>query len=65
MSDEAMGPAKTDPGGDRLPRVRAGMAARIAEREAGDSMLRFLSRLAAFGLAASPDPLLRPVKPAG
>ena len=39
------------------------IATMIAEREAGDSLLRFLGRLAAFGLAAGRDPLLKPAKP--
>jgi len=39
------------------------LATAIAERDAGDSLLRFLSRLAAFGLAAGREPLLKPAKP--
>jgi hypothetical protein len=50
----------------RVPATAAkGLASEIAEREAGDSLLRFLSRLSAFGLAAGKDPLLKPIKPAG
>jgi len=40
----------------------AGAAAATMDRDAGDSLLRFLSRLSAFGLAAGRDPLLKPVK---
>lgn len=39
------------------------LATAIAERDMGDSMLRFLSQLARFGLAAGRDPLLKPAKP--
>ena len=42
-----------------------GFATTILERQAGDSLLRFLSRLSAFGLAAGRDPLLKPLKPRG
>lgn len=35
---------------------------RLKEQDAGDNLLRFLTRLARFGLAADPEPLLRPLK---
>ena len=41
------------------------IATTFAERESGDTLLRFLSRLSAFGLAAGSEPLLKPAaKPA-
>ena len=47
------------------PRATANAAElRREESDAGDALLRFLSRLSRFGLAASPDPLLKPAKPA-
>ena len=56
---------EVSPASGRKTAAPRGLAAAIAEREAGDSLLRFLSRLSAFGLAADRDPLLKPVKPAG
>ena len=40
----------------------AAAEARRVEIDAGDALLRFLSRLSRFGLAAGPDPLLKPAK---
>ena len=50
--------------GAMWPRATADAAdARRIELDAGDALLRFLSRLSRFGLAAGPDPLLKPAKP--
>lgn len=46
------------------PRATADAAeVRRGESDAGDALLRFLSQLSRFGLAAGPDPLLKPAKP--
>ena len=49
--------------GGQWPRSADGAENRRGELDAGDALLRFLSRLSQFGLAAGPDPLLKPAKP--
>lgn len=39
--------------------------AAASERDTGEDLLGFLTRLAGFGLAAGGDPLLKPAKPRG